>query len=590
MHPHLSPFPPPPPPQGLSYLHESHIIHRDIKPSNLLLFSRTAGGDGDADNTDADGSSNDRTPMRLKIGDFGLSRVAGSDAAPGSGEAAGTLRYMCASAVQGQASYAEDVYGLGCTVLEMATREQPWQGADPAFIRERVLAGDAPPQLPAMLRGSGSSARASGVQQQRQRGLLAAFAARCVDAGLRRGTQQQQQQQQQQPPVLPHTQLRHILDTDELFSAGSLAAAPQQNEGVEVSAAADAGGGGQDELMGSGDVEELSLEGFDEDDDEDDDDDDDATNNGLAAPSPPPSPGGTRSALFPRASSSHADPAVPPPPQQPPPASSTAPPARQPLHRQPPHHRRLWLAPLFAASSSSSPSGAGSPVVEWAAVVQSYTALLSAVRAESPQRYGAVCVVLQKRLLDVVEVVRYAGCREGMGSSGASAASAAGLSRVDYERLLRYFTSDFNMLRELGDLNEKRCFKLGYTTPDAEALLHGEPRGSFLIRPSSRLPGTLVISSRIRNPQSGGTMIGHFIVSVGTAEAAAGGGGAAATSLSLGEMAKAFPAQPAVAARTLRSLVSSLRCNLPLDFAKGRGTEVVTTAQPGGQIYFGQAS
>eukprot|EP00754_Rhynchopus_humris_P011481 Rhum_TRINITY_DN14234_c1_g1::Rhum_TRINITY_DN14234_c1_g1_i1::g.74406::m.74406 len=179
--------------KGLSYLHESHIIHRDIKPSNLLLFSHSAGGDGEADNADGDGSSNDRTPMRLKIGDFGLSRAAGSDAAAPGCEAAGTLRYMCASAVQGQASYAEDVYGLGCTVLEMATREQPWQGADPAFIRERVLAGDAPPQLAAMLRGSGGgsgSARAgsSGVQQQRQqRGLLAAFAARCVDTGLRRG-------------------------------------------------------------------------------------------------------------------------------------------------------------------------------------------------------------------------------------------------------------------------------------------------------------------------------------------------------------------------------------------------------------------
>jgi serine/threonine protein kinase len=97
---------------ALQYAHDEGVVHRDIKPENILLDKRG----------------------RVKIADFGLSKLIGADgtAAPelaltGTHQVMGTIRYMAPEQLEGAKAvdHRADIYSLGVVFYEMLTGELP---------------------------------------------------------------------------------------------------------------------------------------------------------------------------------------------------------------------------------------------------------------------------------------------------------------------------------------------------------------------------------------------------------------------------------------------------------------------------------
>jgi serine/threonine-protein kinase len=94
---------------AIQFAHDKGVIHRDIKPENILI-----GKDGS-----------------VKIADFGLSRILGSEQQPtmltGTHQIMGTPRYMAPEQFAGARSvdHRADIYSLGVVFYEMLTGELP---------------------------------------------------------------------------------------------------------------------------------------------------------------------------------------------------------------------------------------------------------------------------------------------------------------------------------------------------------------------------------------------------------------------------------------------------------------------------------
>jgi len=114
---------------GLRHAHAAGIVHRDVKPANLLL-----------------------TEMgRVKIADFGLSRVGAATDVVGHGDvesadmtsiglAMGTPLYMSPEQGQGlEVDGRADVYSLGVTLYELLAGYPPFFGADGQAIVEKHI-------------------------------------------------------------------------------------------------------------------------------------------------------------------------------------------------------------------------------------------------------------------------------------------------------------------------------------------------------------------------------------------------------------------------------------------------------------------
>ncbi len=121
---------------GLSYAHGLGTIHRDIKPSNLMF---TESG-------------------LLKVMDFGIARVEGSERLTRQGMIVGTLAYIAPEQIKGDAGdVRSDVYSLGCVLYELLAGVQPFRGdneyeliraqieSDPLPLRD--FAPDLPPAV-----------------------------------------------------------------------------------------------------------------------------------------------------------------------------------------------------------------------------------------------------------------------------------------------------------------------------------------------------------------------------------------------------------------------------------------------------------
>jgi serine/threonine protein kinase len=104
--------------EALAYCHECNFFHGDIKPANILL--------------DAHGG--------VKLADFGLAgRLSSTDRLP----IQGSLPYMSPELVIGRSKdgFANDIWALGITFLELATGRRPWRAREKSALIGEIAQG-----------------------------------------------------------------------------------------------------------------------------------------------------------------------------------------------------------------------------------------------------------------------------------------------------------------------------------------------------------------------------------------------------------------------------------------------------------------
>ncbi|UCD18130.1 MAG: serine/threonine protein kinase, partial [Candidatus Zixiibacteriota bacterium] len=111
--------------RGLQAAHDKGIIHRDIKPSNILL----------------DGHG------RVRIVDFGLAAIRGSEYLTKTGSTLGTIGYMSPEQVRGEdIDHRSDLFSLGVVLYELITRQNPFK-RDTEAATLKAVSDDLPEPL-----------------------------------------------------------------------------------------------------------------------------------------------------------------------------------------------------------------------------------------------------------------------------------------------------------------------------------------------------------------------------------------------------------------------------------------------------------
>ncbi len=107
---------------ALAHAHSMGVVHRDLKPANLMITETGA----------------------IKIMDFGIARVAGTEHLTNAGFMMGTPAYMAPEQVMGKEIDARaDLYSLGVVFYRLTTAQLPFKGDTP-FAMAQSQVSEAP--------------------------------------------------------------------------------------------------------------------------------------------------------------------------------------------------------------------------------------------------------------------------------------------------------------------------------------------------------------------------------------------------------------------------------------------------------------